>query len=217
MKTILIAVMAGLTQATIQGLSVSRYQTSVNFTEAHNMGLQYSFIKATEGTTYADPKFSAHYAAATKAGFLLGSAHTAQPFSSSGSTQAQFFLSNGGGWNNDSMTLPGLLDLGGECTGMDAKTTVDWIRAFGEEYEKTTGRWPVMKADNNWWVQCAGNTGEFVSKSALMLVHWGPSPGSLPGGWNYWTFWQYAQSGAWGGASEVFNGDSKALKALALG
>jgi GH25 family lysozyme M1 (1,4-beta-N-acetylmuramidase) len=217
MKSPLIVVMTGVTQATIQGISISHHQATVNFTEAHSMGLQFAFIKATEGTTYTDPKFSAHYASATTAGFLRGSAHIAQPLSSAGSTQANFFLSNGGGWNNDSVTLPGVLDLGGECTGMGTKAMKDWIHAFGEEYETATGRWPVLKADNSWWVQCTGNTKEFVNKTDLMLVHWGPSPGSVPGGWNHWTFWQYAENGAWGGNSEVFNGDTNELKVLAMG
>lgn len=217
MKLPLTAALIGLTHATIQGLSISRQEATVNFTEAHTMGLQYTFIKATEGTNYIDPKFSAHFTAATQAGYLRGSTHVAQPSSSTGSVQARFFLSNGGGWNNDSVTLPGVLDLGGECTGMDVKAMVDWIQAFGDEYQATAGRWPVIKTDNNWWVQCTGNTDQFVSKAALMLVHWGASPGNLPGGWNYWTFWQYAEGGAWGGNSEVFNGDSRALKGLAMG
>jgi len=100
---------------------------------------------------------------------------------------------------------------------MGTRAIVDWIQAFGNEYESVTGRWPVLKVDNNWWVQCTGNTKEFVSKADLMLVHWSASPGSVPGGWNYWTFWQYAESGAWGGNSEVFNGNAEALKVLALG
>ena len=217
MKYHLIAIMIGFAEATIQGLSVSHHQATVNFTEAHSMGHQYVFIKATEGSTYTDPMFAAHFASATEADFLRGSTHVAQPSSSSGSTQAKFFLSNGGGWNDDSITLPGVLDLGGECTGMGAQAMVDWIQAFGDEYEAATGRWPVLKADNNWWVQCTGNTKEFVSKTDLMIMHWAPSPGSVPGGWRFWTFWQYAENGAWGGNSEVFNGDADALKKMATG
>ncbi|KAF2679350.1 glycoside hydrolase family 25 protein [Lentithecium fluviatile CBS 122367] len=209
--------MIGLARANIQGISISRHQSFFNFTEAHSMGLQFAYVKATEGTTYTDPKFSAHYSSATDAGFVRGSTHISRPSASAGAAQARFFLSNGGGWNNDSMTLPGLLELGGDCTGKAGKEMVGWIQEFGDTYQVATGRWPVLKADNNWWVECTGNTRAFVSTTYLMLVHWAPSPGTIPGGWGYWTFWQYAESGAWGGNSEVFNGDATALKQLAEG
>ena len=66
--------------------------------------------------TYAaflDPNFSANYVGATNAGLIRGAYHFAHPDSSSGATQAKYFLAHGGGWSSDGITLPGALDI--EC------------------------------------------------------------------------------------------------------
>ena len=47
-------------------------------------------LKATEGTTFIDPRFSSHYTGATSAGLIRGGYHFALPSSSSGATQANF-------------------------------------------------------------------------------------------------------------------------------
>jgi GH25 family lysozyme M1 (1,4-beta-N-acetylmuramidase) len=217
MKLLHILPLVTVVHATIQGISISRYQSVFNFTEAHSMGLRYAYIKATEGTTYTDPKYRTHYATANGAGFLCGGTHIAHPSASSGSAQADFFLSNGGAWQADAVMLPGLLDLNGDCAGMGAEAMVKWIQEFGDTYKAATGRWPVLKTENTWWVECTGNTKAFVDQTGLMLVRWGASPGSVPGGWRSWLFWQYAGNGAWGGNSAVFNGDADALRKLAEG
>jgi GH25 family lysozyme M1 (1,4-beta-N-acetylmuramidase) len=41
--------------------------------------------------------------------------------------------------------------------------------------------------------------------------------GTLPAGYGYYTFWQYADSGSLPGDQDVFNGAYSRLQALALG
>lgn len=60
---------------------------------------------------YKSPSFSSQYTGATKAGLLRGSYHFALPDQSSGAAQANYFASNGGGWSDDGITLPGALDI----------------------------------------------------------------------------------------------------------
>lgn len=56
-------------QSAVYGFDVSHYQSSVDWTSAYNDGgLQFVYIKATQGTTYTDPTFSSHYEGATNAG-----------------------------------------------------------------------------------------------------------------------------------------------------
>lgn len=112
-----------LPRSSVQGFDVSHYQTSVDFASAYSGGLRFVFIKATEGTTYLDPSFSDHYNAATKAGFIRGGYHFAHG-DEDPTAQANYFLNSGGGWSNDGITLPGMLDLEGDCT------TVSWIQTF---------------------------------------------------------------------------------------
>ena len=40
----------------------------------------------------------------------------------------------------------------------------------------------------------------------LWVANSNGSPGTLPNGWGFWTFWQYADSGAMAGDQDEFNG-----------
>ena len=82
-----------------QGIDVSHFQGAVNWSLAAGSGVQFAYMKATEGTTFVDPQFSSNYSGSAAAGLLRGAYHFAHPDSSSGITQAQFFAANGGGWS----------------------------------------------------------------------------------------------------------------------
>ncbi|KAL9043784.1 MAG: hypothetical protein Q9214_003037 [Letrouitia sp. 1 TL-2023] len=181
-----------------------------------------SFCQATEGTTYIDPSFSDHYIGATNAGFIRGGYHFARPSSSSGASQANYFLAHGGGWSKDGITLPGMLDIeynpsGATCYGLSASSMVSWISDFVSTYHSKTGRYPLIYSTNDWWTTCTGNSKSFSTTCPLVLARYGSSPGTIPGGWPFQTIWQNADSYTYGGDSDKFNGDLTQLKKLATG
>lgn len=121
-------------RAAPKGIDVSNFQGNVNFNTVKANGISFTYIKATEGTStyspislgnilstdksilclaFIDPNFSNNYVSATNAGLIRGGYHFAHPDSSSGATQAKYFLAHGGGWTSDGITLPGALDI--EC------------------------------------------------------------------------------------------------------
>lgn len=122
-------------RASPQGIDVSDFQPDVAWSTVKANGVSFAYIKATEGTSeghssqnfnfaylmscstaFISSTFSSHYIGATNAGFIRGAYHFAHPDSSSGATQAKFFLAHGGGWSADGITLPGALDI--ECEGV---------------------------------------------------------------------------------------------------
>lgn len=132
------------------GFDISNYQPTPNFSSAVANGAKFVIIKATEGTTYKSPSFSSQYTGATNAGLIRGAYHFAHPDSSSGATQAKFFLANGGGWSSDGITLPGAIDLESvsgspTCYGLSRSAMVSWIQSFGETYKAATGRYPMVR------------------------------------------------------------------------
>ena len=118
-------------RAAPKGIDVSNYQGNVDFKKAKANGITFTYIKATEGTSrslvivvsaknvmalslaFIDPNFSNNYISATNAGVIRGGYHFAHPDTSSGATQAKYFIAHGGGWSSDGITLPGALDI--EC------------------------------------------------------------------------------------------------------
>ncbi|KAI1462972.1 glycoside hydrolase family 25 protein [Daldinia caldariorum] len=206
-----------LALAAVPGFDISHYQSSVDFAAAYNSGARFVIIKATEGTSYKDPKFSAHYTGATNAGLIRGGYHFARPGSSSGAAQASYFLANGGGWSGDGLTLPGMLDLEGDCAGLSASAMVAWIRDFSNTYRAKTGRYPLLYTNPSWWASCTGDSSAFVDTHPLVLARYSSSAGTPPGGWPYYTIWQFNDAYKYGGDSDTFNGDLTQLKKLAQG
>ncbi|KIJ60243.1 glycoside hydrolase family 25 protein [Hydnomerulius pinastri MD-312] len=205
-----------------KGIDVSGFQSNVGWQSVKNSGVSFTYIKATEGTTYKNPSFGQQWSGASSAGLIRGSIHFAHPDSGTGSAQAQFFHSNGGGWSNDGKTLPGSLDIennpsGNTCYGLHVGSMVKWITSFSNEYHSLTGRYPVIYTNTAWWKACTGNNGGFGNSNPLWIASYGSSPGALPNGWNAATFWQYANSGSIPGDQDYFSGDMNGLVELARG
>ncbi|PFH53040.1 glycoside hydrolase family 25 protein [Amanita thiersii Skay4041] len=209
-------------RATPYGIDVSGYQTSINWSTVKANGISFAYIKATEGTSYKNPQFSSQYTGATNHGIIRGGYHFARPDISSGATQATFFANNGGGWSADGITLPGALDIeynpyGATCYGKTASGMVTWIHDFANTYHSHTGRYPVIYTTTDWWQTCTGNNGGFGTTSPLWIARWGSTIGTLPAGWAYTTFWQYADHGINPGDADLFNGDAAGLGRMARG
>ncbi|KAI0190775.1 glycoside hydrolase family 25 protein [Xylaria flabelliformis] len=202
--------------AAVQGFDISHYQSSVNFGAAYSAGARFVIIKATEGTDYIDPSFSSHYSGATNAGLIRGGYHFAHLDTSSGATQANYFIAHGGGWSGDGITLPGMLDLEGSCV-LSASATVAWIKDFSNTYHSKTGVYPLLYTNPSWWSSCTGNSNAFVNTNPLVLARYSSSAGTPPGSWPYYTIWQYNDAYTYGGDSDSFNGDMAALLRLAKG
>lgn len=200
-----------------KGIDVSHYQPNVNWNAVKAGGVEFAYIKATEGTNYIDPKFGSHYTGATQAGIIRGAYHFARPGTSSGAAQANYFLAHGGRWTADDITLPGALDLEGGCSGLSQGAMVAWIRDFSNTYKQRTFRYPVIYTTTSWWKQCTGNNPSFGNDNPLWIASWGLAPGERPAGWGFHSFWQYADHGPQPGDQDVWNGDSAGLQRFARG
>ncbi|GLZ75578.1 hypothetical protein Afil01_03850 [Actinorhabdospora filicis] len=214
------------TQANPQGVDVSHWQGTVNWTAARNAGIEFAYIKATEGTTYKDPSFNTNYPNAYYAGVIRGAYHFARPNISSGATQANYFVNNGGGWSADNLTLPGALDIewnpysGGTCYGLSTTGIRNWITDFANTYKSRTGRDVVIYTAASWWNQCTGSWTGRGTTNPLWVAHYTTGSPAIPAGWPVYTIWQYTSSGSVPGISgnadrNVFNGSRARLLALA--
>ena len=203
------------------GIDVSHWQGTINWSSVKSAGISFAYIKATEGTSYKDPEFSANYLHAYNAKVIRGAYHFAQPSSSSGSAQATYFAANGGAWSADNLTLPGMLDLEGGCYGMSTTSMRSWILSFYNTYKAKTTRDVVIYTSPSWWNTCTGSWTGMYSLSPLFVANWTTaSDPTIPNGFPYATLWQYTDSGSVSGVPgavdrDRFNGTSTRLLALA--
>jgi GH25 family lysozyme M1 (1,4-beta-N-acetylmuramidase) len=211
--------------ATTPGIDVSNYQGAINWTSVRNAGIRFAFIKATEGTSYTDPRFGANYVGAYNAGVIRGAYHFALPNRSTGAVQANFVADHGGAWSADSRTLPAALDLEGNpygayCYGLTQAGMRSWVQSFLNQYRSRTSRYAVIYTTTSWWTTCTGNWTGPWSTSPLWIARWASAPGTLPAGAPVWSFWQYTSSGSVSGISgavdrDYWNGAVDRLVALA--
>ena len=219
---------ASLTPASIKpaavpqlpGIDVSGYQGDINWAAVAPY-IDFSYTKASEGTYYTNPDFANQYNGPYDNGVIRGSYQFAIPNNSTGSAQADYFIAHGGGWSADGKTLPGALDIeynpyGAECYGLSQASMVSWIWSFVNEYAAREGAYPVIYSTTDWWSTCTGNNGGFAAYDPLWIANYTASGGgTLPSGWGYYTFWQYADSGSQPGDQDVFNGAYAQLQVLA--
>ncbi|OEU85589.1 lysozyme [Streptomyces abyssalis] len=208
--------------ASVHGVDVSSHQGNVPWSTLWNSGVKWAYVKATEGTSYTNPYFTQQYNGSYNIGMIRGAYHFALPDNSSGAAQANYFADHGGGWSKDGKTLPGVLDIeynpyGSTCYGKSQSAMVSWIRDFTSTYKARTGRDAVIYTTTDWWTQCTGNNGGFGSTNPLWIARYASSPGTLPNGWGFHTFWQYTSTGPTVGDHNLFNGSMDRLKALANG
>ena len=184
----------------VLGIDVSSYQGVVDWVSFTKVKRSFVYVKASEGSSYRNPYFGSQYGGAKAAGMFAGAYHFANPSGKSGKKQATYFVKYGGGWTKDGKTLPGVLDIeynpygGNMCYGLSKKKMVAWIMDFLVTYKKLTTRDAVIYTTTDWWTKCTGNTTKFRYTNPLWAARWTPKTGAgkLPGGWPYYTFWQYS-------------------------
>ncbi|KAH9066217.1 glycoside hydrolase family 25 protein [Lactarius vividus] len=199
-----------------EGIDVSHWQGALNWNTIKSQGVTFAYIKATEGTTFIDPNFSSNYVGATNAGLIRGAYHFAHPDSSSGATQANYFLAHGGGWSGDGITLPGAIDLEAGCYGLTHAQMVTWIKDFSNTYHSKTTRAllssltllhpSAIYTTTSWWTSCTGNSASFGTTNPLWIRPLGKLHRHPP------RRLEYADSGPHPGDQDKFNGDAAGLK-----
>ncbi|MFE9437452.1 lysozyme [Streptomyces sp. NPDC006602] len=208
-----------------KGHDVSSHQKNVDWQKAGTKGAKFVYVKATESTTYRNPYFGQQYNGARNAGIIRGAYHFALPDKSSGRAQAAHFVRNGGRWSADGWTLPPALDIEynpydkkHKCYGLTKAKTISWIKSFSDEVKRLTDRRPVIYTTAHWWNTCTGGSRAFASNHALWVARYNSADaGALPGGWSFWTIWQYDNGGSLPGDQNLFNGSLSQLRKFARG
>ena len=79
-----------LTGKTVRGVDVSAYQGEIDWDILASQGIDFAYIKATEGSGYVDPQFAANWEHAASTGLRIGAYHFFS-FETPGATQAENF------------------------------------------------------------------------------------------------------------------------------
>ena len=206
--------------ASVSGPDVSSYQHpqgyNVDWGSAYtNGGAAFGFVKATEGDGYTNPYFATDFAGMASAGMVRGAYHYAQP-STGALTQAQHFVAVAGTLGRPG-DLPPVLDLE-TSGGLSPAALITWTQTYVQAIKQLTGRDAMIYTGPYFWQTAMANTSAF-SGYPLWIATYGSAP-QVPGGWSYYTFWQYTNAASMPGIPgpvdmNVFNGSMERLLALA--
>jgi len=204
------------------GIDVSNHQPTIDWSAVRASGVRWTYVLATEGTSFRNPIFASQYVGSYRAGLIRGAYHMAHPLNSSGAAQARYFLANGGRWSADGRTLPGALDLEQRCGDLAGTRMRAWIVEFQSTYRAATGRYAVIYTSPSWWRQCVGTWSAGSAAYPLWIANYRVSRPTIPAGWSYYTMWQWTDRGRTDGIPRPvdrnrFNGSLSRLQAFALG
>ncbi len=217
--------------APLSGIDVSSYQhpggAAIGWRSVAAAGYSFAYIKATEGTYYANPYYAGDVIGATAAGLSVGAYTFANPGAASGTADADYLLADIH-YTNNGQTLPPMLDLesdpyqaGDTCWGLSAGGMLAWISAFVDEIRAQTAQYTLIYTSASWWSQCTGSSSAF-SSDPLSVASYDSSSPTLPSGWETWSIWQFTSGGSVPGITgatdlDYFSGNSTLLAAFARG
>jgi hypothetical protein len=161
---------------TVNGIDVAGYQSS----DYPTSGLDFVFVKATEGHSYTNPRHTAQVATARAAGLLVGHYHFAR--AGSMSAQADYFLAHAGAKPGD------VLAFDWEDTAVSGAEKDAWLRYV---QSRAPGHRTILYANRDFWLHRDRTS---FAGSGLWIAD--PSaPKGHPRIQHPWLFHQYSEAG----------------------
>jgi lysozyme len=196
----------------VHGIDVSHYQSRVNWDSVSATGLQFAFVKATEGETWRDSFFCKNWDKLHEIGLKRGAYHFFHP-TLNAKTQAENFLEMVDLRPGD---LPPVVDVE-TAVGVSRAVLIAKLRIWLWTVEQKTGVRPIIYTNQNFYKKWL--SGQF-EENPLWIARFSDKKPLLIGK-KQWDFWQYASHGRLSGVAgavdfNVFQGDFADLQKLCV-
>ncbi len=180
------------------GVDVSSYQGSVDWTALAGQGVDFAFIKATEGSILQDRQFAANWAGAAAAGVRAGAYHFLS-YDSPGETQADNFIAMVPATEG---ALPPVVDIEFYGEYLETPPEKEHVRAILdpllERLEEHYGVKPILYVTYRSYYRyiAGGGYGDYPI--------WCSSPTVFPlvPGWDFWQYSHSARLAGYDGAQD---------------
>ncbi len=200
--------------STVQGIDVSVYQGSVNWSSVKASGRHFGIARVSDGLNYPDSTFSTNWANMKAAGVLRGAYQYFEP-AQDAVAQANMVVAKVG--HLGAGDLPVMLDV--EATGgLSPSQITAKIHQWVSTIQAGTGKAPFIYTGAYFWDDYVKSS-DFASLK-LNVAWYGTNCPGTPNAWGMWTFHQYTSTASVSGVSghvdaDVFNGSLSQLQAFA--
>jgi lysozyme len=204
-----------INEGTTTGIDVSEFQNNIDWQQVQKSGVNFAFIRATDGTTIQDSDFVQNWQGAEKTGVLVGPYHyftTTSPVAS----QITNFVSTVK--QVDAGNLPPVLDV--EDPAQFSKYTVPqrvaMIQQWLDGVQQQLGVQPMLYMSSNFSAGVLNNAPQFDKYKLWVADYTTAAQPIVPEPWKNWDFWQHADNGQVPGITggvdmDLFNGPAKML------
>lgn len=204
--------------STIKGVDVSYYEPSIDWARARADGIEFAFIRVSDGLSFLDPKFASHWAGAKAAGVIRGAYQFFRP-AEDPIAQADLLLAHMGPL--EAGDLPPVIDVEVDG-GLAPDAVAASVRAWVARVTAALGRPPIIYAGLYSWHDLTGNAD--LTASPLWVAQWTSAAcPDIPTPWQSWMFWQYSATDHVAGIDgetldvNVYDGTRDDLLAFAVG
>ena len=195
------------------GIDVSHWQGSINWASVKNSGLDFAFVKATQGVDFIDSRFVSNINGAHNAGMLVGGYHFATPYTSGiddAADEASDFYDAMQPYLTDGYLRP-VLDLEG-TNSISVTAMSNWVHDFMNTFASLSGGIvPVIYTGNSY---ANNELNSSVNIYDLWYPNWPTNPNfnnppAAPGIWSSkgYDLWQYSATTSVPGISGNVDGD----------
>jgi lysozyme len=197
--------------AVTEGIDVSVYQGNIDWAKVKADGVEFAWIRVSDGLPPIDTKFHQNWTGARAAGVLRG-AYQFFRENEDPIAQADLLLDTMGPLEPDD--LPPAIDIE-SVDGSNPTELVSNVGKWLHRVEDATGRKPILYTGRPFWDTNAGGSMAYAAYG-LWIPNWGVSCPSISNAWSSWVVWQYSATGSVSGISgnvdrDRFNGDRAAL------
>lgn len=198
----------------VKGIDVSYHQQAIDWAKVRAAGIEFAFIRASDGSTFQDPKFETYWAESRAAGIRHGAYQFFRP-AEEALAQADLLLSKIGS-KLEPGDLPPVLDV--EVTGNQTPAQIQaQMRIWVDRVRGVLGREPIIYTPRNFW---ATNGSDAFASAPLWAVDVNQTGcPDIADAWPTWHFWQHSWTGRVDGITvdvdqDLYNGDLASLDAF---
>lgn len=199
---------------TLRGIDVSKWQGEIDWDAVKADGIEFAFIRVSDGAARPDPAFARNWAEAGRVGIARGAYQYFRPLEDP-EQQADLLLAAIG--PPGPRDLPPVIDIE-VADGVEPREMARRMGRWAARVTKAIGTRPLIYTSAIHWVELLAGSRLF-RRHALWVAHYDVDCPSTPTAWRRWTIHQVSQEGQVAGVpapvdENRFHGSRRALARL---